>query len=154
MVSLLPEIQSAITIAAIILAGAWTLFRFGIAREQYPKLQFELKLNQLGKSRDQHIVEFLAIITNKGIARQYINNFTFNVLTFDDTMTYDISDDKIEKRLRFHDQAKGLNWVNSRHQTFVDGGMSHEFTYVTPLDQSVRFVMIYSKFDHTQKRFW
>ena len=150
----LPELSSLITIFALILAGAWTVFRFGIAREQYPKLQFDLSLNQLGISRDKHIVELVAVITNKGIARQYIHQFRFNILTFDDTMPFDTMDPKIEKRLKFNDLEKGLRWASSEHPAFVDGGMSQQFTYVTALDKEVRFVMIYSKFDHESKLKW
>ena len=61
----LPEISSLVTILALILAGVWTLYRFGIAREQYPKLQFDLKVKSLGISRDKKIVELIAVITNK-----------------------------------------------------------------------------------------
>ncbi len=126
------EIESLITIIAIVLAGAWTLFRFGIAREQYPKLQFELQLNKLGTSRDKIIVELIAVITNKGIARQYIKGFRFNILTFDDEMPFDMSDPKIEKRLKFKKLNKGgqqdtkdeLNWIDSKYPVFVDGGIS------------------------------
>jgi len=148
------DLSSLITIIALIIAGAWTLYRFGIAREQYPKLQFDLHLNQLGKSRDKHIVELIATITNKGIARQYIQQFNFNILTFDDQTPFDLSDPKIEKRLKFNAFAKGLSWVSQEHPAFIDGGMSQQFTYVTALDQEVRFVMIYSKFDHVSKQRW
>lgn len=156
----LSDLQSIFTMTAIILAGVWTVYRFGIAREQYPKLQFELQLHKLGMSRDKHIVELIAVITNKGIARQYIKDFRFNILTFDDQTPFDMSDTRIEKRLRFnkintaHDQqSKGeLNWIDSKYPVFVDGGISREFRYVTALDKDVRFVMIYSKFDHESKR--
>jgi hypothetical protein len=156
------EISSLVTVTAIILAGAWTLFRFGIGREQYPKLQFDLKLKQLGDSREKHIVELIAVITNKGIARQYIHDFRFNILVFDDTTPFDMSDTKIERRLKFNKinsapdpESKGeLKWIDSKYPVFVDGGITREFRYVTALDKGVRFVMIYSKFDHESKRFW
>lgn len=148
------EISSLITIIALFTAGAWTLFRFGIAREHYPKLQFDLNLHQLGMSRDKHVIELVATITNKGIARQYIRHFRFNILTFDDNMPFDMEDTKIEKRLKFHELEKGLRWVNSEHPAFIDGGLNQDFTYVTALDKDVRFVMIYAKFDHESKYKW
>ncbi|MDQ3017209.1 MAG: hypothetical protein M3R25_10900, partial [Bacteroidota bacterium] len=76
------EISSIITISAIILAGIWTLYRFDLTRERYPKLQFELGMNKLGQSRDKNIVEFVATITNKGLTRQYIRDFRFRVLYY------------------------------------------------------------------------
>ena len=149
----LDELQSLFTILAILLAGLWTIFRFGIAREQYPKLQFDLSLNQLGTSRDKQIVELVAVITNKGIIRQYIRNFKFNILVFDDTTPFDMTDTEIEKRLKFKEFSKGLNWDDPDHSAFVDGGMSRTFSYVTALEKDVRFVMIYSKFYHKSK-YW
>ena len=156
------EFSSLFTILALVLAGAWTVYRFGIAREQYPKLQFELQLNKLGTSRDKVIVELIAVITNKGIARQYIKGFRFNILTFDDEMPFDLSDPRIEKRLKFkklnkaeNQDTKGeLSWIDSKYPVFVDGGITREFRYVTALDKDVRFVMIYSKFDHENKRWY
>lgn len=156
------DLQSIITITAILIAGAWTLYRFGISREQYPKLQFDLHLNQLGISRDKQVVELVATITNKGIARQYIRDFRFNILTFDDATPFDMADGKIENRLKFNklnksltpDAKAELKWIDSKYPVFVDGGISREFRYVTALDKDVRFVMIYSKFDHEEKRWF
>lgn len=155
------EISSLVTIFALILAGAWTLYRFGISREKYPKLQFDLSVNSLGTSRDKKIVELVAVITNKGIARQYIQGFRFNILTFNDNTPFDMSDTNIEKRLKFQKVNKGnedskgeLNWIDSKYPVFVDGGISREFRYVTALDKDIKFVMIYSKFDHEDKRWF
>ncbi|MBK9984691.1 MAG: hypothetical protein IPP15_20395 [Saprospiraceae bacterium] len=154
------QLSSLFTILAIFLAGAWTLFRFGISREQYPKLQFDLKLKQLGISRDKYIVELVAVIRNKGIARQYIQDFRFNILTFDDETPFDTTDVMIERRLKFtkfnmtvDPDSKGeLKWIDTKYPVFVDGGITREFRYVTALDHDVRFVMIYSKFDHESRR--
>lgn len=146
------DIPSVVTAVAVVCAGAWSLFRFGISRESYPKLQFDLELNQLGKSRNRNIVELIATITNKGISRQYIHLFKFNILVFDDTMPFDVGDSKIEKRLKFQELEKGLNWVSTKHPTFIDGGMSHRFAYVTSLDENIKFVMLYSKFDQDEKK--
>jgi hypothetical protein len=158
----IPEISSIVTIIALAFAGLWTLYRFGISREQYPKLQFDLHFNPLGISRDKVIVELVATITNKGIARQYIRDFRFNILTFDDETPFDMSDTKIENRLKFNkvnytdgsEAKRELKWIDSKYPVFVDGGISREFRYVTALDSNVRFVMIYSKFDHEDKRWF
>jgi len=158
----LNEFYSIFTMVGFVLAGAWTLYRFGISREQYPKLQFELQLIPLGTSRDKQIVELVALIRNKGIARQYIFDFRFNILTFDDSMPFDTGDPNIEKRLKFKNinkevdaETKGeLKWIDTKYPVFVDGGITREFRYVTALEKDVRFVMIYSKFDHESKRKW
>jgi hypothetical protein len=145
------ELSTIITTLAILLAGIWTLYRFGISRERYPKLQFDLDLRNLGSSGDKNIVELVAVITNKGITRQHIHDFKFNILVFEGNMPFDLSDEKIERRLKFKDHEKGLNWDDPKHTPFVDGGMRREFTYVTALDADVQFVMIYSKFKEVKK---
>ncbi len=145
------DLSSLVTIIAIVIAGIWTLYRFGISRERYPKLQFDLDLRHLGDSGDKNIVELVAVITNKGITRQYIHDFKFNMLVFNENMPLDMSDEKIEKRLKFKELEKGLNWDDPKHTPFVDGGMRREFTYVTALDKEVRLVMIYSKFKEIKR---
>jgi hypothetical protein len=145
------DLSALVTISAILIAGIWTLYRFGISRERYPKLQFDLDMRHLGNSGDKNIVELVAVITNKGITRQHIHDFKFNILVFDEDMPFDQSDERIEKRLKFKDLEKGLNWDNPDHKPFVDGGMRREFTYVTALDANVRFAMIYSKFKEVKR---
>jgi hypothetical protein len=145
------ELSSIVTTFAILLAGAWTLYRFGISRERYPKLQFDLALRHLGTFRDKNVVELVAVITNKGITRQRINDFKFNVLVFEKEMPFDQTDGRIEKRLKFKVLEKELHWDHPEHKPFVDGGMRREFTYVTALDQDIRFVMIYSKFKEEKR---
>lgn len=148
------EFSSIVTTLAILLAGLWTLYRFGISRERYPKLQFELDLRHLGNSGDKTIVELVAVITNKGITRQYIHDFKFNILVFNEDMPFDQSDEKIEKRLKFKDLEKGLNWDDPKHTPFVDGGMRREFTFVTAFENNVHLVMIYSKFKEVKRGFF
>lgn len=145
------EFSTITTTVAIILAGIWTLYRFGLTRERYPKLQFDLDLRFLGETGSKNLIELVAVITNKGITRQHVEDFTFNILVFEDGMPLDMTDEKIEKRLKFKDLKKGLNWDDPNHTPFVDGGMRREFTYVTALEKKVQFVMIYAKFKETKR---
>jgi hypothetical protein len=52
-----------------------------------------------------------------------------------------------------HRLEDGLNWIDTKYPVFVDAGIRREFRYVTALDSDVRFIMIYSMFDHERKRF-
>lgn len=103
-------------------------------------------MNPLGMSRDKHVVEFVAQITNKGLTRQSIDAFTFRLLTFDDQTPFDTSDEEIERQLKFNKNTTEMYWQKPDHSPFVDGGMVRQFTHVTAFDKDVRFVMIYSKF--------
>ncbi len=76
-------IKNVVTTIAILIGGAWTIYRFGINRERHPKLQFDLLLNVLGKTEQHYIVELTATIENKGLTRLYIEDFIFHLLYFE-----------------------------------------------------------------------
>jgi len=149
----LENIKDIFTILAILAAGIWTFYRFGITREKHPKLQFDLDLNVLGRTEKDYIVQLVAIVENKGLTRQYIDDFKFNVLCFNDDMPVDISDDKINYQLKFEPKYMKTDWFLSKHQHFVDGGITHKFRYVTVLPRETSYAMIYSKLYDKKKGF-
>jgi hypothetical protein len=69
------NIKDILTIIAIIAAGFWTYYRFGITRERHPKLQFDLDLKVLGKTDRHYIVQLIAIVENKGFTGNTFSDF-------------------------------------------------------------------------------
>ena len=65
--------------AAIIVGGAWIIYRFGISREQYPKLQLDVDISLIGVHQDEYLVELCATVENKGSVRQTIKDFRFDL---------------------------------------------------------------------------
>jgi hypothetical protein len=143
--------KNIITGLAIILAGIWTIYRFGINRERYPKLQFDLELNVLGKSKHNYIVELTAVVENKGFTRLRIDEFEFHLLYFDDETKIDTSDVKINNQLKFNYAIRNGQWVKQKHIPFVDGGIVQKYRHVTVLPDSAKYAMIYSKFKDPKK---
>ncbi len=144
---LLEDVKNIITILGIFAAGTWTIYRFGITREKYPKLQFDLDLEILGKTNEHYIVQLIAIVENKGITRQYIHDFKFNLLCFDNNSPIDCEVDKINGQVKFKILLSSKNWVMQKSSTsFVDGNIKHRFTFNTIVPVSAAYIMIYSKF--------
>lgn len=64
-------------IAAIIFGGVWIFYLFMIKRERFPKVEFNLDLKIIERTDTNIIVEFIAIIENKGTVRHKIDLSTF-----------------------------------------------------------------------------
>lgn len=64
---------------AIIVAGFWTLWRFGLFRERFAKMEFNLNCKLIGEaSENNYIIELIATMENKGSVRQTIKRWTFD----------------------------------------------------------------------------
>jgi hypothetical protein len=139
-----------IATSALIIGGAWTLYHFFITRARHPKLEIDLEFKTLGKSGSNYIVELAALITNKGLTRQHIHNFTFNVLTYGDGMEFK-TNAELRYQLYFKKRLVDMQWVKPDHRQFVDAGITRRFTHVTVLPADTRYVMVYSKFHNIYK---
>lgn len=144
-------VKNLVTIIAIIIAGIWTMYRFGINREKYPKLQFELNLIITGKTSTNYILQLVAIIDNKGLTRQYINDFKFHLLYFNNDFKIVLDDEKINRQLKFKYLITNRDWLKPTTPPFIDGGIKHKFTYNTAVDLNIDYVIIYSKFNYPRK---
>lgn len=145
------EIKNVVTILAIIAAGVWTFYRFGITRERHPKLEFDLDMTILGKANDQILIELIAIIRNKGLTRQYIRDFSFSLryLKLEDEI--DTSDTNINYQVIFPNLVVKQNWVVATPLPFVDGGIVHRFSYIAAVPIHADVILIYSKFKDPKK---
>src|SRR4030095_14385519 len=101
LLALFEDLKDIITILAILAAGLWTVYRFGITRERYPKLQFDLDLIITGKTDKYYILQLIALVENKGLTRQYIRDFKFNLLYFNNDTEVDCRHKTINKQLKF-----------------------------------------------------
>src|SRR5688572_18861206 len=147
------NIKDILTIIAIITAGFWAYYRFGITRERHPKLQFDLELEVLGKTDQHYIVQLIAIVENKGLTRQYIHDFKFSLLYLNKNSEIDLTDENINHQIRFTSILRSKSWLTQKTSTpFVDGNIKQQFTYNTVIPADADFVLIYSKFRDPKKR--
>jgi hypothetical protein len=132
---------------AILIGGAWTLWRFGLFRERFAKIEFNLDLKVLGKSNDHYIIELMAIIENKGSVRQSIKEWTFDLLYLGPNDIIDENQSDINHQVRFNKKISRRPWVpNDWYITFIDGGTTQKYTYLTSVPGNVEFLSLYSRF--------
>lgn len=133
---------------AILAAATWTIFRFGIYRERFAKVEFNLDCRYIGKAGNNHIVELTAIIENKGLVRQDIKEWTFDLLLFKEGDYIDETAGSINYQVRFSDKKISKRpWVpTSWHTTFIDAGTKQIYPYLTSVPHDTQFITLYSRF--------
>jgi len=133
---------------AICGAAVWALFRFGLFRERYAKIEFNLDCRYLGKSNHCRLVELIAVIENKGLVRQYIKEWTFDLLLLDDSTMIDETDSTINYQVKFFNKKISKRpWVPaSWYTTFIDAGTRQVYTYLTAVPENTKFITLYSRF--------
>lgn len=63
---LLPLIESAVTVVAIVFAGAWTYILFVRRRQRFPRASVQQEINQIPLPNDQSLLQVAAKISNEG----------------------------------------------------------------------------------------
>ncbi len=133
---------------AILGAATWTIFRFGIFRERYAKIEFNLDCRYIGSTGDSHLIELIAVVENKGLVRQNIRHWTFDLLLFKNDAEIDESSEKINFQVSFPDKKiNNRPWVPaSWYGTFIDAGTKQVYPYLTSVPKDTDFVILYSRF--------
>lgn len=133
---------------AILGAAIWTVFRFGIFRERYAKIEFNLDCRYIGTTDDNILLELIAVIENKGLVRQNIKEWTFDLLLFMEKDEVDESEHKINYQIKFANKKINKRpWVpSSWYSTFIDAGTKQVYPYITSVPKGTSFITIYSRF--------
>lgn len=151
-------IESATTIIGFVVGGFWVYFRFNRTRENHPKIEFDVDLRVIGRQDNKIIIEVVANVTNKGLVRHWINNFTCNVLILKINSPVVHGDERINHQILFEkynpqkqtDDPTGkqrIVWIpKDWYESYVDPGIKQQYTYLTDIPESTSFVSIYSHF--------
>lgn len=157
--------QSIITIAAIIIGGIWTYFKFINRREAHPKIIFEVDVRTIGKIGDNWIIELMAILENKGLVRHRIDasTFTFNIryLTEKDEIknehipqtgnkTYQVN---FKNELKLRKDEKENKWLaDDWNYTFVEPNTIQKYSHVISVNNEIKFLLVHSRFKYADKK--
>lgn len=145
-------IKNLITAFAITIGGFWTLWRFVLNREGNAKIEFNIDLKVIGKSKsnNKYIIEAIAIVENRGNARHYVNNFTFDLLYLSENHEIKDGCKKINYQLQFEKlNEKKKVWIPDKWgNSFIDAGITQHYTYVTHVPIESKFILIYAKFNY------
>jgi hypothetical protein len=146
-------IKNFIEILAILIGGGWAFWRFILQREAHSKIQFNLDLRVLGIQKDKYIVEIIAIVENKGLVRHYINDFRFDLLYLSKEHKVIEGDRKINRQVQFIKLINKRYWIPPDwYYSFIDPGITQNYTYVTHLPIESRYALIYALFKYPDKK--
>ena len=145
-------VENLMTAIAILIGGGWTIYRFGIFREGHPKLQLDIELSLTGLHKDKYIIELCAIIDNKGLIRQPIKEFRFDLRALLSTTPVNIDNNWINYQIEFSKtfildrewvpQDPDVKWYDA----FIDGGVVQKYRYVTSIPIETSYLLFYTRF--------
>ncbi|MGB6037163.1 MAG: hypothetical protein WBG42_12900 [Cryomorphaceae bacterium] len=145
------NIESIVTISAILIGGIWAYFRFRKTREDHPKVQIELNLTLLGIEGDRCLLECEATLENKGLVRHSFKEFTFDLLHFSSTSEYKRGDERVNHQVVFEKEAvnRKVSWIpGDWNYSFVDPGIKQRYTYLADVPANSKYVLIHSQFKY------
>jgi len=138
---------------AILIGGGWAYYKFILQRERYSKTELDLDFKILGVQNGFYIVELAVNCHNKGSVREYIDDFTFNLLLLSDDTNIAKGDERILNQLQFKKHISKQNWIPDKWgYTFFDPGIPLHYSHVTCLPLNTTFVLLQTRFFVKEKK--
>ena len=142
-------LKNVVTTLAIIIGGGWTFWRYILQREGHSKIQFNVDFKIIGTHKDNYLVEVIAIVENKGMVRQYINDFRFDLLDLANNQPIVQGGDKINHQILFEKIIDKRYWIPAGWEySFIDAGVTQHYTYVTSLPLDAKFALVFGHFKY------
>jgi hypothetical protein len=145
-------IQSAVTAIAIGGGAIWALWKYIIQVERHPHIESAADIDFIGQQDDFWIVEFAAIVENKGRVRHKIQTFELDV----DAL---FEDDAVETNVCYGDQAyfphniiDGSFLPESSGFFFIDPGVKSRYSFIGRVPKKATMVMFHWRFEYPHQR--
>ncbi len=141
-------------ISAIVVGGIWVYWKFFLNRENESKIELDLDIKLIGKSQDKFIVELSAVLTNKGLVRHIIENFSFDFLYLSNSDTIKKGEELIDYQLLFPNSVfSQRQWVSKDwYRAFVDAGVTRKFSHITFIPADSMFALLITRFDQPNSK--
>ena len=147
-------ISDIISAVAIIIGGAWVLYKFGLFRERFPSMELYNNIVYIGENTTEYLFELSCTVENKGKVRKWLAPFDFDLLylTNEDVFKPDPKhNDEVWFRSFFEGKPQILInkkfWVSPDwHIPFVDGEAKKRFHYLVAVPKSYAYLSLYTRF--------
>jgi hypothetical protein len=158
------------------LGGLWVAYNFVFKRERYPKLEFSLDVRLVDKTEDILILEFIAYLDNKSVARLEIDLKTFilkiryltesdldkltngTILPFADnygnksSINFFCLNFPHSIKSEF-DGTKEIFWLPREWDyIFIEGGIKQKVSLPLSLPKEAKYILIKSEFRYKEKK--
>ena len=156
----------------IVIGGLWIAYNFLLKRERFPKVEFCLDLRLIERTSNRLILEFIASLENKGIARHYIDLKTF-ILKIRFLTESDLSSLTNHTVLPFKDkdgnrtkidffslnfphsvkpefgENKEIFWMPKEWDyIFIDGGTKQKISLPLSIPSEAKYILVKSEFKY------
>lgn len=139
-------VEAIVTSGAIILAGLWAYITFVWRREGRPRIEFEVRLENLGTLNDFYVVEAASYVRNKGLVRHKIDSLQVRVRLLMQGDKPAWTDDDLAKQTKFPCQVpraelitKDMGW------SFIEAGTSQRYSRVIHFPRNFSSVLVWAK---------
>ena len=140
--------QSILTTLSFLVGAIWLLWRFVLAQERYPNIEFTADINPIGIQGGVLIVELIAYVENKGKAQHKMDRFGFDLNALMPGQVAG-SDPRWGGQIDFPTEvAKGSFLPAQMKYFFVDPGTRAKFSYVAGVREDTQFLILHCKFNY------
>ncbi|BDX06507.1 hypothetical protein [Planctobacterium marinum] len=126
-----------------VLGGLWAVYKFYKRDEHFPRVQFDVDINFIGEKSEQHIIEVVAYLENKGVVPIKLTELEFSLrgLKHDDKLIE--GDKSINRQLKLPHKVKDARWLSDTwNHTFVYPGVRTRYTHVTSIGGEYGFLLV------------
>jgi hypothetical protein len=143
-------VESWATAVGVVAGGIWVLFKFGIGRESFPRIRFDVDVNFIGLHGDNWIVEILGVMENKGLVPHGINDLTFNLRSLSRSDALTTGDDAIGGQVEFPNVVARGSWIptQSGAPMEIHPGVTLRYNHVNRVPVSAGFVLVHGVLDY------
>ena len=132
------------TALGILIGGGWAIWKFILVKETFPKLDFKVDVNFVGKQKEEWLIEILGFIENKGMVPYEISNLIFDV-------KYLLNTDTLQENPKYDEQIDIKNILNSKSwissisdsKPKIYPNISMRFNYIYKVPPETSFVLVH-----------
>jgi len=143
-------VQSAVTTLGIIMGGAWALRKYAFRKEDFPRIDFSVDVNFVGRHQGEWVIEILGLLQNKGLVPHPIQSLRFNLrmLSYADQLTD--GGDAIGGQLLFPRRIKEAPWTPAATDSamVIHPGVSLRYNYIYHIPESTALVLVHGILDY------
>ncbi|MCG7549324.1 hypothetical protein [Pseudoalteromonas sp. Of7M-16] len=126
-----------------VIGGLFAIYKFYRRDEHFPRVQFDVEINFVGKEDDKHVVEIVAYLDNKGVVPIKLTELEFSLRGLKSGEPLEEGDNKINKQLKLPHKIKDAPWIADMWEhTFVYPGVRTRYTHAAIVDDKYNYLLV------------
>ncbi|NVK20896.1 MAG: hypothetical protein HWD86_00100 [Kangiellaceae bacterium] len=138
-----------ITLLFGVAASIWAFNKWKKREEHFPRINFKIDANIIGKKDNEYIVEVISTLENKGLVPLKISHFICNIRGLKESDKLLLGNSKIRGQVNFkHLIVEGPFFPDTWDYSFVYPGVTTKYSYITKIPESMKFILIKGRFHY------